>query len=317
MPANGIVVRRIIDRFGHPVAGAAVEMAGTQLRTGLRHFGGAPKAGSVDVTDDRGEFSLPIDETMDAVAIKITARGFAPAALWIASDSSDPITLSRGATLTGRIVCNGQPVPHADTLLVPHGGQSTRIGPFGAETDDDGRFVFEHLPPEADFYLSAAIGSVGIGRVLPPRAVHVQRDDTATDLGDISVQRGLRVAGQIRTENGEPLPEGAAVRLSPERTSDSVTTQVAADGAFAFEGIPPGPITLRFVTKPMRFSPKNRSYDAAGGVLIGCVANDLTTLDLLVEKPEYKLPIKLGEMDHVSLARARPDSPLRGVEADR
>jgi protocatechuate 3,4-dioxygenase beta subunit len=152
------------------------------------------------------------------------------------------LVVADAATLTGRVVLDGQPVDYFGVTVTDQPGS-------GYSSPDvvrapDGRFSVAHVPPGR---WSVAI----VGRAFRMKIVgEVDVIEGRTlDLGDIAVERGRTIPGHIRDERGAPVP-GALVTVSKEREPndegqlDAATIGVRtarsdADGNYHVDGIDP------------------------------------------------------------------------------
>jgi len=121
---------RVSDVAGFPVAGATVIPVGAR--------GGAPA-----LTDERGSFAA----VPGAGGLLVVARNCA--ARWLTAALAGRETMIRllqGATIEGRVMRDGRPLPEARLELVEENATLARLlGPRRIETDDEGRFAFPNL----------------------------------------------------------------------------------------------------------------------------------------------------------------------------
>jgi hypothetical protein len=116
------------------------------------------------------------------------------------------------------------------------------------------------------------------------QAVHLEADGTTKDIGVLTMEPALRLAGRVVLADDRPLPTGIRMSLSREGAWDSQVAEVAADGSFAFTGLPAERYSLHTRVAGYHLSSKNASYDFTSGLsLVGRVDKDITGLRLLLE----------------------------------
>ena len=111
---------RVVNSEGQPVRDAVVEPAWEILADGS--WTGSPRQDidSMSVTDERGEFVITSEKPLKEVAIKVSARGYATHAgtkLEPGAPQKD-IAIVRGATISGRVLAKGAPLPSVSLGLV-------------------------------------------------------------------------------------------------------------------------------------------------------------------------------------------------------
>lgn len=232
---------RVVDGDGDPVAGAEVRWA-------LYRLGGrALRLREVATTAADGTFAFEGSAPSHPRLVLVARRaGFALTVverrLSGAGDALDlgDLVLSPGGTIEGRVVGPGStPVAAAELRLRPAGGNQLdrleawrellpppRVGP-------DGRFRVARLPAGAYHLQSWA---PGLQRGSPEEPV-VVRDGKVTDIGDLVLARGYRLAGVVLGPDGAPR-EGATVRVRNAPTAGrglSVRALLRTDAAGGFE----------------------------------------------------------------------------------
>jgi protocatechuate 3,4-dioxygenase beta subunit len=225
----------VVDSSGAPIAEAHVQA----MPTG----GLSPAAFSNDTTDAQGRFDL---------------GGLAQGEYMVSATHADQdnerlgdgervttgrrdvkIVLPTPATLTGRVLFEGAPMPYYGVLLT-ESPQFPFIGDPRGVRAADGRFTLRNVQP----------GTWGLV-IMGPRSGRKTLENIeiaaakVTDLGDIVVPRGLRISGTVRDTSGAAV-DGASVSLG--RKSDEPTqlqqwfhgtyeTTTNAQGAFLFDGV--------------------------------------------------------------------------------
>jgi len=189
------------------------------------------------------------------------APGFEETSGEIEHDDGAPgvqtIRLSRGVSLVGRIVADGQPVAGAAVALTP-GWMREQTTDDGAtiaafaedlqmravtETGADGRFAFAGLDEGDAYALSASHGERGVLRLVPV----VPEERGENDLGDLELAAPGSIAGRLVLPPGVAA-DGHAIYLDDWRRDVSATSDAA--GRFRFDGVVPGEHTLHVDDTP-------------------------------------------------------------------
>ena len=241
---------RVHERDGQPVAGADVytEMQpGDARRTiadadgrfetsGLgagRHLisaAGGRWRSSVVMPGDGGELALDI-ELPDPVPAPDASRAHE-----LPDDATSPPVPT--ATLAGRVVRDGAPVEKF--AIVRRGLAAYRwITDPAMIIATDGRFTLRDLRES-----SCTVHVLALGSEWTSTETLDLEPGSTLDLGDIALQRGLRIAGRVTNSLGEPI-SGADVMIGRPRRSDALhdavegnfATRSGLDGAFVFDGV--------------------------------------------------------------------------------
>jgi hypothetical protein len=171
------------------------------------------------------------------------------------------VTLTDGATITGRLLTNGKPVPNAQVGLIAkdRGGFQDNLKIAGdpyAEirigTGADGRFTITNVPGPVDWYLYAEMDSISSMGATSPIEVKVTKDGEYLQTADLVVKPGYRVRGTVLVSDNKPIPEGMHVTISSDTVWDSQTVPLAPDGHFEFVNLPPGKYTISASVKGYR-----------------------------------------------------------------
>lgn len=222
----------VVDSNGNPIAGASVEPDFSQK-------GLDPLA----LTDAKGEFLLISANPVEVSSFTIRAEGFAPTKINTSRPNAGPlkIVLTRGATIAGRVLKDGKPIGGVRVGAA----QTSRsledfLGSFEARTDANGKFEIAHVPANQEMAVYGIMDSL-IGKGAIP--VHITKsgaDDSIDDLGDISVQKGLKIVGQLRVSGGKGFPPGTRVHVGREVAWDWQLVDVKPDGSFEVDDFPAG-----------------------------------------------------------------------------
>jgi RNA polymerase sigma-70 factor (ECF subfamily) len=234
------VVVRVVDARGERVSGAEVWLSERSSFT---------RGNPVGTTDGRGELALRA--LHDQLAVGARKAGYGPAwTRWLAGNEGDAYELElvlapAGAALDVQVLgSDGAPLSAVVQARGERGDPDVRPGnereqdPMSvlAVTGPDGRCAFPTLAGGRVEVLAAAAGHAPLARVL--ELVEGERAEVV-----LRLDRGFRVAGTARTEDGTPLA-GVSLRaggydlLGARATSD-------ADGRYAFPHLPVGRADLR------------------------------------------------------------------------
>lgn len=99
------------------------------------------------VTNENGEFELAASRPLLQMSVRISPRAMAPA-LFSGSTGAErhTITVTSGATVHGRLLANGKPVPGVELGLVTTLRDSPSMHPeVRIATDEKGRFAFTNV----------------------------------------------------------------------------------------------------------------------------------------------------------------------------
>ncbi|MDA1276168.1 MAG: hypothetical protein O2960_19310 [Verrucomicrobia bacterium] len=117
------------------------------------------------------------------------------------------IRLNDGATVTGTLVKNGEPLEGIGMTL---SGKNRSAGEFAgyydAVTDSKGQFHFFTIPALGDFVISAKMDTVGKHGATVARTIRLSKNGEIVDAGDLDVKPGVRLEGRVILSDGEALP---------------------------------------------------------------------------------------------------------------
>jgi hypothetical protein len=252
-------------------------------------------------TDQMGHFSFkgPLEGTFrvlpGVVGKSYIYRAIAPIKL----PASKPLTIEliEGAAVSGRIVRNGQSIANATIRLSQVNLHPYSVTP-GAETktDAEGRFRFEHLEENVDFYLVSPPGSLADRSLIVQRLVTTRADATTLEVGDVEVQPGRNLRGRVILSDGKALDAALDVVVVCLVAGESMRQKPDSAGYFEFKGLLEGPVALWFSDRdsapstPDRglsgyhLSSRNESRDPTDtGKLIGRLDHDVSDLTILLE----------------------------------
>ncbi len=316
-PPAQTVTGRVVDPQGAPVHGAVIEILGVFFEGWRGRYGGLHETDPLAVTDEKGEFVFASNAPLVAIEARISARLFANQAVRLAMGQSHTLTLTEGATLSGRVTLDGKPVPNVAVGVSPQDRRAgSYVGHFEVGTDADGRFSFTNLPAKTDYFLYGLMETMGRHGAIPIRPVHVGRDHETTDLANVAVGPGYRLSGRVVLADGVGIPEKTRLLVSRDQAWDSLTVELGPNGEFDIGGVPAETVALSVRVSGYQVSAKNQSYDVANRRLVGRVEGDISGLELLLEKTG-PLDLSLSTNAPPPLPRAAeiPNGrPLHGVE---
>ena len=227
----------VVDERGEPVAEANVKA--------LPAHGMTLSYNNNDTTDSHGRFAMTGiasgEYDVSAIRAEQSIRAYGGTRLHTGTTDAR-IVLPASATLTARVTLDGAPVPYFGVMLSTSGAP---IGQAKGIRDPDGRLALHDLSVQTTSVIVAAPGAAQ--RVI--KGVKLEAGKT-TDLGDIALAHGQRVAGHVydtshapvagaRVALGMPMPVeiDQDALLAMFRGTYEATTD--AQGAFAFDGVTP------------------------------------------------------------------------------
>jgi hypothetical protein len=306
---------RVLDESGEPVPAAVVEPFGFS-KGNTTQYGGLRDFDPLGVTNSKGEFRLRVPEPGLGLYVRVSAPLFAPRSFagLPTGPNSNELRLCAGVTVTGRLLKEGKPLVGVGVgVCQKDRGAATFVGEFQSATDDKGVFRITNVPPDEVYLLYGKMETLKTYGALGVREVKTDKSGSSTKLGDLAVEKGLTLRGQLVLADGKPVPKGTRVMLYREEAWDDQQTVAAEDGSFVFEGLPPERYGLSSRVPGYHVSPKNASYELLnGGGLTGMVRSDMTGLRLLLEPgPEPERPQFNNEVS--AEHQRRQQAPLRGA----
>lgn len=191
------------------------------------------------VVNARGEFTIeaPRNGSGDVVA---DADGYLQGRVSVygASASASPevaILLEPGSIPVSGLVLDNNGMPVSGARVMPQFGPSIKEipGALMAETDADGRFRFEDVPPETAYVSAGRAGYAASTVAVVPQA----NEETWIE---IVLEQPGGVEGVVSI-NGQPVP-GVSVYASASRSQNCMTDE---HGYFKIDNLPPAEITIR------------------------------------------------------------------------
>ncbi|HSP15712.1 MAG TPA: carboxypeptidase-like regulatory domain-containing protein [Thermoanaerobaculia bacterium] len=224
LPATAAVTGVVMTTDGQPIAGAKVESFALETldATRARLLSATPDRTLLTSgqTDAKGRFTLESPKD-PVVQLRVTAKGYAPAAYRIERDEDvGAVALTAAEMKTGRITANGKPVAGAKVL-------GSGAGDVIATTDAEGRYS---LPDPAK--------AGGVGIVIHPDFAILDDNvfrgpgQSSTAL-DRTLSAGVPLSGTVVGEDGKTPVAGATLSIEgwPVATSGQ-------DGTFSVAHAP-------------------------------------------------------------------------------
>lgn len=308
---------QLVGPRGEPVSGAVVEPQGISETPGSTSWGGSHAFPKRLLSNTNGEFTLARDKPFRRIQVQIQAAGLAPANVWLpVSNDVRTIKLDVGAVVRGRVIKDGKPLGGV-RVGISGKDRSSEIfaGHYETTAAGDGTFAFNHLPPDTAWYFYGLMTSLKSHGTIPPTLVQSYGHGETTDLGDVEVVPGLRLAGRVETRHGEPLPKGLKVRVGYDSAWDSQTAAVDETGAFTLEGISKGKIEVSVSQRNWRLAGVNRSLDLWNSwQLTGLLEEDKTDLLLVIEKGETQYNASASGNGQLPQQDWPQNRPIAGAE---
>lgn len=311
---------RVVGPDGEPVAGA---LAMPSLIFGDRMSGwSGPMPMAAAWTDGDGLANVVYSATDNpgrwealALEVRAVAPGFAPTAARVEfGEAPRELRLSRGCRVVGKVVGENGPVAGAWIDLMPSGlAGDTAFMRQRAQTDGSGRFVFDHVPPETEVWISGGAWDNSAGLAARPIKVKTLVAGEELDAGRMDAVAGRRIAGRAVVRGGGALPSHTWASLEHEHAWLGWCVPLGEDGTFDFTGVPDGgPYLLTVRAHGLMISTANAAAKEGYYMsLWGMVTKDHPALE--IELVEYNAEnMKMGRED------VQPrDKPMRGVEGGR
>lgn len=299
----------VVDTANAPVARAMVIVRAS----GAHATSSYTFARATATTNERGQFELGgLEEGEHEIVVNAPsfgARREPPAPQRVRAGDLDVRLVVAAGAIAGRVLLDGTPVRYFGMAVTPskmQGGQPTGI------RASDGRFELRPIAPGTWRVSLLAPGT----RLAFVDDVRVESGQT-TSLGDIALERGVRLAGVVRDASGAPVA-GARVlvgwwalhrrdhgsRLEQAFESRYESTSDAA-GAYLFDGIEPGRL-------PQRPAHLWATHPARGASILRELADSDPTIDLVLVATGHIEVVVDGLGGGRAVARAiRADEPPR------
>jgi hypothetical protein len=237
---------RVVDLHGKPVRDALVEQQGAIYGQG-RSFGPTGWVDLIAVTTEQGEFEIAHTKPLDSVIVQVSPRGMAPKLATISTGADrKTITVTEGATIRGRLLQNGKPVPYAEMGLSTHSRRSGETLPeVHIGTDENGKFAITNVPPGRIWYLFGKMESLAPLNLSAEIVECATKDDGQdVNVGDIAARPAYTLRGKVTLSDGKPIAPNMRLNVFSDRVPDSQTLTLDPDGQFEFKGLARGVYTL-------------------------------------------------------------------------
>lgn len=224
---SAVTLEATTTRFGCTLRGVVRDERESPIEGATISFNGWHEAQS----DPKGRYELPIGTGAAVRPVLAYAPGFRQSLNTIAVPEGArehvlDLVLSPGASITGRVVDGaGDPISGVE---VRTSGSFRRHA-----SDNEGRFVLDHLEPGSKHQVTAESRAYGVA-------------STIADAGEdvtLTLSPGLRVAGRVRDPSGRPIA-GAAVGIYAQSSGVRTRAWSARDGSFAVTGLSAGELEL-------------------------------------------------------------------------
>ena len=242
-----VVRGKVVDAQAQPVREALISQQGIIFDQG-RQFGDMDWIDLVAVSNREGEFEMAYAKPAKSMILEVAPRGMAPklAVLPTGLPGRQIVAVTDGATIRGRLVSGGKPVPNAEFVLSTHSRtsgtfyQDIRIG-----TNNEGEFVITNTPAGRVWDLFPKMDSLAPkGLAAPLTFVATKDDGQEIQLGDIEAKPGYSLRGRFALSDGLPIAPGMRLNLFMDRLPDRQSVILPPDGTFEFKGLAKGIYTL-------------------------------------------------------------------------
>jgi len=278
VPPDKVIHGRVIDANGNPVSGALVEIERTTRNGQMISI--AQDIDCYSVSDDAGNFVVYGQTPFTAAGGEVEATGYTKA--WVEQWPSDAInqewsrtgsmpeglfpyakplheiTLVKGAALQGRLLHDGKPVVNAEIRLNQCGiGSDCWFWVGATVTDDQGRFLFAHMPPGQTYSICGSWDLPAIAGAVPQTAVQIGENGSTNDIGDLILQPVSEVTGRIRLSDGKPIPSNSHYFLSDAAMGNSPQSSLGSDGSFQFAAVPGDKVSIFLRVAGYQLTPRD------------------------------------------------------------
>jgi hypothetical protein len=304
----------VIGDDGQAIVGATIQTQGVSFGNGGQQWGGAGQyADETVVSDAKGHFLIRCKSKVELIYAMASAREAAPRPIQLQPGRDFLVRMHDGVTVTGRLVTTNFPVSGAVLRVM---AENRISGEFfitdRIATDSNGRFSIPNLPPEKGLILFGTMDTLQGQGALSPKSFTSGKNKTSTDLGDLILQPGYRISGQIILTDGKPMPARTHLLLARQGASDYTDVVLTADGRFAFQSVPAESVSLSARLKGYKYSHRNPSLDWLNNQIVGKVSGDITNLTLIMEPGEFRYNSNHDDIPEGVDVQPR-DKPLRGV----
>lgn len=308
---------RVLDDQGKPLTGAVISPR--WFKTDKREGLGFQDVDSLAVSDNEGKFTITAKDPLEFVSLMVRSRGLAPRVeeKLKPGEKLRDISMDAGATITGRVVKDGKPVPLAQVGLVQDNRDATQF--FGDQSiacDEQGRFTFYNVHGEQPYFVYGMMDSLKDKGALPARVIHPGKTGSTLDVGDLPVIQAYTLKGRVILPEGEKVPPGIKMMLGREDAWDHQLLELPADGRFTFTGLSAEIHWLSVTLNGWSFANENASLDLYNNQLVGRIQEDIPDLRVLMAKdgtPSARRQ-SFAELQKSQWSQDKlKEQPLRGV----
>jgi uncharacterized GH25 family protein len=279
-PPTRRIVMKVIDPEGRPVPGTRIDVNAYRSQDTSYNSSSSSIASRVDapaVTDETGIATLDCSSSVEGLAVTVEGPRLARRRLWVTPGEAHLIRLSRGVTVTGVVIDNGNPVTGTTITLDSISQSSDQLmRGFDVATDAKGRFVLTHVPANTKFTLFTPQKEVeALNAGVMSREIETGTNGSTLSVGDLAVTPTHMLRGRVVLSDGQIVPDRTRIQLEYNFGRTRRTATLDADGWFEFLGIPAGQIGLQAQISGYRLSAKNPSKDWVNtGRLVGKLAEN-------------------------------------------
>jgi hypothetical protein len=160
--------------------------------------------------------------------------------------------------LQGRLLQAERPVANAEIRLNQCGaGSDCWFWNDATVTDDQGRFLFAHLPPGQSFSLCGNWDLPAQGGAFPQTDVKTGENGATNDIGAVYLKPVCEVAGRIQLSDRQPVPAHSLYFLSDAAMGSSPPSVVGADGSFHFAAVPGDKVSIYLRIAGYQLTPRD------------------------------------------------------------
>ncbi len=285
VPPSQLVRGRVVDEKGHPVAGATLTPSWFHTE---KWKGVAP--GVFDplvVSNAKGEFVITSQNPIEFVQFLVKARGLAPFVTekCYPEKADQIIKMSEGASIQGRVLHQGKPVPDVSIGLVQVDRSAmTFTGELSVKTNAQGEFSFENVAQGQEYFVYGLMDGLKSIGCLPVEELVAKTGQQEVIVPPLQVRPFHRLSGRVVLSDGSALPEHTVLMISRDQAWDHQQIELESDGSFNITGLPKESYSLSLRVPGFYFSPRLPSLDLYNDSLIGLIDTDIKDLLILMEK---------------------------------
>jgi hypothetical protein len=271
LPNDRRLVAVVVGEDGAPVKGAIA--VATWGRTAESSFGGAMDGIDTATTDADGRFVMTCNQPFLEIRASVWAPGFAKhyTQTMKLDGQEKKILLSKGSSIEGRLIIGGNPVAHKPIAISPRIGMSSSTQ---IKTDENGRFRFYGLQANKQYVLFTPCDWKQLAEsitkqdtdsfVLKSRTITTNGSGETIQLGDLPLEPGHTVRGQIILPNDSADFANLKVVLRRDPAWDWIDVPINADGKFELASVPSEVYTVSVRSAKYEIDGPNLKYQVLG-----------------------------------------------------